>query len=616
MDVGQTDTLSQRLPADILFYTFSLIAHYDRPSLCSCSKHGPSPHDTEYCCSGFAYCEFCTHDPTSDLDFSSPQTQRTRLREPEGCVYSLGWVRLGHVCRSWRSVLLDMRSLWAKDICTLNNVAMAVFLHRAQRRPLNLDFDSATGEHMRRMGSRAERAALLQANVPKARTIRLTRFRGDITYLDGQALPLLEVLDLSLTSPRPRELAINAPNLRRVKLSGPIVLHATPKLLRATINNLTSLTEAPSLQDLELKGLAPRVQELPRLLAKLPCLEDLSIIMTGPPHRGTVDTQYIEYDHGHDVLGLRSRNITLSLPALTQLRVFGYGATHRSVCGLLAHLTTSSECNLQRLDVHCTHSEFAKSSLAIIAFRTAAYNISANSVYLHFRNSGGGAVAVVSASRIEDRYDSKHRSSTTFEMYIPAAVIDNEWSIRATFRRLLPSELFTHLFLECLPILGPDNPAQSVLRAALSQLRCVHTLWVSDNERYPPPTEADDGSYPLAGALPSLSIPSLKTLHISYTRGIFRDWWKRLAIAVAARQRGATRTALEMFHEQPGVDLHAPDVFVLNAPIEAFNVDRSSVWAKEKVSDVARSLFAQIVEEIEVEELEATDLKPVWPPSL
>ncbi|KZV60758.1 hypothetical protein PENSPDRAFT_759848 [Peniophora sp. CONT] len=52
----------------------------------------------------------------------------------------LGWISLSHVCRRWRSVMLDMPSLWASCVCTFPS-AMADMVTRAQRTPLTLDLD-------------------------------------------------------------------------------------------------------------------------------------------------------------------------------------------------------------------------------------------------------------------------------------------------------------------------------------------------------------------------------------------------------------------------------------------------------------------------------------------
>ena len=132
------------------------------------------------------------------------------------------------------------------------------------------------------------------------------------------------------------------------------------------------------------------------------------------------------------------------------------------------------------------------------------------------------------------------------------------------------------------------------LSAALSELTSVNTLWVSDSDRYPRPAEVVDEPYALVGPgpPPAWLLPSLDTLNIAYGNGMFRDWWKRLAIALVARHCAgvpfttlriyhnwgagnihrpvaAARTPLETFHEQSGVDLRAPDVFVEKASWEA-----------------------------------------------
>jgi hypothetical protein len=621
MDVRDATPLAQRVPPDILLAVFSLVADEERPRLCSCPDHGPAERKTEFCCRRRDHCihESYSHDVPA---------ARPRLPSPNGCVHDLGWVVLGHVCRHWRNVLLDMRSLWADNVCVLNNAAMYAFIQRAQRKSLTLDYDTAISQHMRRKGSRDARLKLLRANASRARIIRVQAFEGDLAHLETTALPFLEVLELSTK----RSIVINAPNLRETISDGAIVLHA-PNIIRASLFTTTSVLHAPSIRVLELAWQTSQCLEIPLLLITLPCLEELAIHLQGWPSDEDVDQDFLSTNGNQD--GLRSRltrNSSLSIPTLTRLRVSGHGAVHRYMCGLLNHLVTSPKSNVRRLDVQCGHPKFTESGLAIDAFRSSIHALKADSVYLHIIY-GNAITLSISASRQEDKHDAGLCRWTTYKVDLSSRD-DLEMKVKTLLRRLLPLDLITHLHIECIPLRGLSTPVLIALGAAFSELTSVHTLWVNDNARGPPPPEAIAGLYVLVGPQLARSLPSLETLNISYTQAIFRDWWKRLAAALTARDRvglplttvriihnwgknvrrpaGAVRTPLETFHEQPDVDLEEPDIFVDKAPPEAFFVDKSMVWAKEKVADVARSLFAQIVETIEVEEAPAGKL--VWPP--
>ena len=53
------------------------------------------------------------------------------------------WMKIGHVCRSWRMVLLDMPNLWARDVCAFGVLApFDALLERARNASLHLVFSS------------------------------------------------------------------------------------------------------------------------------------------------------------------------------------------------------------------------------------------------------------------------------------------------------------------------------------------------------------------------------------------------------------------------------------------------------------------------------------------
>ncbi|KZV69711.1 hypothetical protein PENSPDRAFT_469051 [Peniophora sp. CONT] len=603
----------QRLPSDIFFIIFSLVAKDDRPRMCSCAGHGPQGLNVGYCCPKHPLCDHHNHDP---------------LPTPNVCVYDVGWVRLGHVCRLWRNLLLQARILWANDLCTLNNSALESFLSRAGRKSLTIDFDSVYSEHMRYRESRLRRGEILLQNVHNARIVRGNCSRDGLSILSIATQPSLEMLELGSTD----AIALRTSNLREAVMNGPITLYA-PILLRAKcIGPSSVLPHSSSLRRLDLSCSISRCAEILAFLQATHSLKELAIefVDSALPHDGNM--QNITHSDGLQMLGCSP-----SLPALSELRMIGYGVAHQTICKLLSQLTTASARSLKTFEVTCTHPAVIQSSLALGALRAAAHAIEADSIYLHVRDVLGGIVAVVSLSRQELRHNPELCPSVTFRLIIAELsdlAIDDV--VRTKIMSLLPLNRITHLFLDCLPMHGPSAYAQSAFCTALTQLTSVHTLNARDNDRYPNNHEYTPSQHPLVGSILNTRLSSLTALHVSYSEGMFVDWWNRLATALAIRTRvglsftslcisynwgsnvrrpeGAAISPLETFHEQTGVYHYEPDIFIANAPVHAFNLDGTNVWAKEKVESVARSLFAQVVETIEVEE--ASPLRPVWPPIL
>ena len=135
------------LKTDILFMIFSKAAEADQPVLCSCTRHAPTPTELrqQACCDDFPQC----HDWTACIFGKS--------MDPFNCVYNLGWVNLGHVCRLWRSVLKGMSNLWANDLCTVNNSALVEFLAYAGTSPLTIDLTPRKVQNMLHPAKRRER---------------------------------------------------------------------------------------------------------------------------------------------------------------------------------------------------------------------------------------------------------------------------------------------------------------------------------------------------------------------------------------------------------------------------------------------------------------------------
>ncbi|KZV69706.1 hypothetical protein PENSPDRAFT_686100 [Peniophora sp. CONT] len=591
---GDVLSPAQRLDPDSLIAIFLLVASDDLPSLCSCIQHG----------------------------------RYGAIK----CTYNLGWIKLSHVCRLWRDVLLGMRPLWADNICTLNKAAMAEFIRRAGDYLLVVDLSSSG------------RLTFTLDILLRARIIRGLSRTEELEMLNRHPFPALEIVELS--SDTPIEVTVNAPNLREATLSGGRIKLLAPNILRARCLRSGTFAECPSLRVLEFTWPSHHCAEIPSMLTTLTTLRDLTINVNDDDDdaerysrapRDDIDTALTEYDRAEDVLNLPSRGVSLSLPDLCELRVSGRGVVRRTMCGLLAHLTATCAGTLRRIEVLCNHPRFTTSSLMLDAIRNFTHSMQADSLYVHFRDVLDGVSVVLSASRLEHRHDLDCPFGT-FRFYI-SNHLDTHSLIRQRLMPLLPLRRITHLFIECLPLRPPSPSAQVAWAAALSTLTYVHTLHVGDNDQYTSSSESPAGLcglYPLLGSLDIPNLPSLEKLIIFYSRGMFRDWWKRLSLALALRKRsgvpftsvciiyewganvqrreGAAISWLERFHEQSGADLQWPDVFVANVAVHAFNLDGASVWAKEKVESVARSLFAQVVETIEVEE--ASRLEPVWPPNL
>lgn len=549
---------------------------------------------------------------------------------PRTCVYNLGWTKLGHVCRLWTMLLLEIQTLWANDLCTLNNSALDTFLRRAEWRSLTIDFNSIHSDHMRSKGSRGRRFELLLENMSRARVLRVDCEREELFIFKknaGQPLPFLEVLELSSVD-KFKKLP-EAPNLREVNLVGPVTLDA-PSLLKAIDKVAGPLPHSRSLRSLELKWSIPLCAEITTLLVEISSLKEFALELEDNRLPDAIDAYPLAHKNG------------ACLPALSGLRVTGYGTAHRSICDLLAQLTAASARTLRRFEVSCTHPALPQSSLALDSLKIAVKAIEADSVYLHFRDVPSGIVAVISLSNFRIRHDPELCPFVTFRINIAEGFdLSVDDLLRTKLMPLLPLDRITHLFLDCIPMPEASIYTPPAFILAFKQLTSVHTLYACDNDRRPAKHFSLPESHPLVGALTGpRCLPVLKALHASYTTCMFRDWWIRLAITLAIRHRtgmplsslfithkwrsnarrpeGAARSHLETFHRLPDENPADSGIlllnFILKTPDDAYNVDGGSEWAKEKVESVARSLFAQVVDTVEVEE--ASGPKPFWPPNL
>lgn len=106
-----------------------------------------------------------------------------------GQIGTLGWISLGHVCRYWRDVLLNMPALWAGAVGVLAKAA-AVMLERAMDAPITLSLNDSYND-----------CSFHARHIFRAQTININVSSSSILYdmrvaLGAQNLPALESLSM------------------------------------------------------------------------------------------------------------------------------------------------------------------------------------------------------------------------------------------------------------------------------------------------------------------------------------------------------------------------------------------------------------------------------------
>lgn len=214
-------SLIQRLPDDIIYELFYIVAEFDPPQIARVQEDG---------------------------SYVKPG--------------SLGWIRMTHVCRRWRRLGLDMSKLWAGIVCVFPP-GVETIARRTRTTPLTLNFHSMASPNevwdaVERLGifSRVRslkrvQSQYLETNFP---------MRDWSLYLLGHTLPLLRDLELELTTftdHASRQLTpLDAPALKSLKVNVPFAVTAPsltslyiedsiwkPKLLLDYLRHYPSLIE-------------------------------------------------------------------------------------------------------------------------------------------------------------------------------------------------------------------------------------------------------------------------------------------------------------------------------------------------------------------------------------
>ncbi|KZV63718.1 hypothetical protein PENSPDRAFT_757753 [Peniophora sp. CONT] len=256
------------LPPEILHYIFSLVAEIDRP-------HPP------YVC----LARDADHIRVCRLTDGFQHDRNSERRYPAlGKGGYLGWIRLGHVCQSWRNALLGFPALWASDTGLLPR-GTHTMLERAQNMPLSIRaYLSACRPEAGRAVLSAMAAQPMSDLVLRAREldiidVRATHLQHLDAFFDRCTFPLVEHATVVGELDRPgvghirplRYLAtINAPRLRS--------LHLIMAFYPWSSSVLSSLSIGTAGEVFEDRGLDVDAQHIDYIMqASATTLKDLSL---------------------------------------------------------------------------------------------------------------------------------------------------------------------------------------------------------------------------------------------------------------------------------------------------------------------------------------------------
>jgi uncharacterized membrane protein len=128
--------------------------------------------------------------------------------------YDLGWVKLTHICRRWRTVLLHMGELWARNVCSIPFL-FNIFFSRSGNWPLSFAILPYEATGIIQLLQHIERVGELRWTTGTAEQIAFA--------LDGKYMPRLRVLDLRGISRLDRErslIRLHVPSLEDACIIG------------------------------------------------------------------------------------------------------------------------------------------------------------------------------------------------------------------------------------------------------------------------------------------------------------------------------------------------------------------------------------------------------------
>lgn len=584
----------QRLNPDILFLILSHVVKIDIPVLCSCSKHAPTPAELRQrpCCDKFPRCTSCVFGKSSAAE----------------CVHNLGWVKLGHVCRQWRSILQETSAFWANDLCALNNSALVEFLSLAGSAPLVIDLTPEQVQNMVHPATRRERAELLRPHVHEARVLCSGWYSWIPATLGEHPLPILQTLVLSTEDPS----TVAAPTLRHaVSNDGPLDHHPTH-----IISDEPLVLQAPLLQTLHLRHWSPsRYEEIPGMLTTISHISELVLESEDPwTHYRPVETE-----DAQDTEDSLTRLVSpLHLPCLSKLRVIGH-VEYPVIQKLLTHLTTSSLATLQQLHLQHIDPSLLQSPAIFDALKMHAHAICPDSISLQFQDYNNVFTMSVARHVPKSGYEKYTMTTIGLDFHSPQGFID---LLKTKLFSLVPVEQLYHLFLDSLPA---SAGTQFQFSSALRHLSSVHTLHLRPGQ-VESASLLSIGTYPMVGLRSDPWLPTLAHLHITApSSDPSKIWWNELVTALNERKNiGVPFNDVRIVvHQDPNILRQVYDArlflqLMRGAGLPVDNNRWNDVfngagldWTRERVAYEAGIRLAQVVETIEVVEGSSQD---AWPP--
>ncbi|KZV72235.1 hypothetical protein PENSPDRAFT_751136 [Peniophora sp. CONT] len=180
---------------------------------------------------------------------------------------TLGWVKLAHVNKRWRQILLELPCLWARIVCLFPR-AFKELLARSREAPIALDY--------RRCRSQKD-VSELESLLPRARTL---------SDVDAKQAPDWSALlpGKTLCAAMEADLGYHAGELVQKRAVMPTGMMHMPALRRLTMRNLYLRASTPNLRSLTLElnrafpwGILVSLTDILALLATAPLLERLTV---------------------------------------------------------------------------------------------------------------------------------------------------------------------------------------------------------------------------------------------------------------------------------------------------------------------------------------------------